>query len=132
MKEILLFAERFIRTLEYKIYKYMTSTSKNKYIDKLADIVNKYNNTYHYTIKMKPFHVNPSTYTDFGVENNEKNNKFKFDDHKRISKYKNIFTKSYFPNWSKEVFIIKKVKNSVLWTYVVSDFEIGEEIFGTF
>ena len=132
MKEILLFAGRFIRTLEYKIYKYMTSTSKNKYIDKLADIVNKYNNTYHYTIKMKPFHVNPSTYTDFGVENNEKNNKFKFDDHKRISKYKNIFTKSYVPNWSEEVFIIKKVKNSVLWTYVVSDFEIGEEIFGTF
>ena len=62
----------------------------------------------------------------------KKNNKFKFDDHKRISKYKNIFTKSYVPNWSEEVFIIKKFKNSVLWTYVVSDFEIGEEIFGTF
>ena len=53
-------AERFIRTLNNKIYKYMTSVSKTVYIDDLDDIVNKYNNTYHRTIKMKPVDVNPS------------------------------------------------------------------------
>ena len=57
-------AERFIRTIKNKIYKYMTSISKNVYIDKLDDIVNKYNNTYHSTIKMKPVDVKPSTYID--------------------------------------------------------------------
>ena len=66
-------AERFIRTLKDKIYKYMTSISKNMYIDKLDDIVNKYNNTYHSTIKMKPVYVKSSTYTDF--DNNNNNNK---------------------------------------------------------
>ena len=57
-------AERFIRTLKTKIYKYMTSISKNVYIDKLDDIVNKYNNTYHSTIKIKPVDVKPNTYID--------------------------------------------------------------------
>ena len=57
--------ERFIRTLNNKIYKYMTSISKNVYIDKLDDIVNKYNNRYHTTIKMKPVDINPSMYIDF-------------------------------------------------------------------
>ena len=54
-------AERFIRTLKTKIYKYMTSISKNVYIDKLDDIVNKYNNTYNRTIKMKPVDVKDNT-----------------------------------------------------------------------
>ena len=58
-------AERFLRTLKNKIYKYMTSISKNVCIDKLDDIVNKYNNTYHSTIKMKPVYVKPNTYIDF-------------------------------------------------------------------
>ena len=58
-------AERFIRTLKNKIYKYMTSVSKNVYIDKLDDIVNEYNNTYHRTIKMKPVDVKDSTCIDF-------------------------------------------------------------------
>ena len=55
-------AERFIRTLKNKVYKYMTSVSKNVYIDKLDDIVNEYNNTYHRTIKMKPIDVKDNTY----------------------------------------------------------------------
>ena len=59
-------AERFIRTLKNKIYKYMTSVSKNTYIDKLDDTVNEYNNTYHKTIKMKPIDVKDNTYIDFG------------------------------------------------------------------
>ena len=63
-------AERFIRTLENKIYKYLPSVSKNVYIDKLDDIVNKCNNTCHRTIKMKPVYVKSSTYFDFNKENN--------------------------------------------------------------
>ena len=70
-------AERFIRTLKTKIYKYMTSISKNVYIDKLDDIVNECNNTYHRTNKMKPIDVKNNTYIDFGKENNDKDSKFK-------------------------------------------------------
>ena len=124
-------AERFIRTLKNKIYKYMTSVSKNVYIDKLDDIVDEYNNTYHRTIKMKPVDVKDNTYIDFKKEVNDKNPKFKVGDHVRISKYKNMFAKRYMPNWSEEIFVIKKVKNTVPWTYVINDIN-GEEIIGTF
>ena len=124
-------AERFIRTLKTKIYKYMTLISKNVYIDKLDDIVNEYNNTYHRTIKMKPVDVKDNTYIDFKKEVNDKDPKFKVSDHVRISKYKNIFAQGYTPNWSEEVFVIKKVKNTVPWTYIINDLN-GEEIIGTF
>ena len=123
--------ERFIRTLESKIYKYMTSVSKNVYIDKLDDIVYEYNNTYHTTIKMKPTDVKDNTYINADKEINNKDPKFKVGDHVRISKYKNIFAKGYMPNWSEEVFVVKKVKNTVPWTYVINDLN-GEEITGTF
>ena len=123
--------ERFIRTLKTKIYKYMTSVSKNVYIDKLDDIVDEYNNTYHRTIKMKPTDVKDNTYIVFKKEVNDKDPKFKIGDHVRISKYKNIFAKGYTPNWSEEVFVIKKVKNTVPWTYVINDLN-GGEIIGTF
>ena len=123
-------AERFIKTLK-KIYKYMTSVSRNVYIDKLDDIVNEYNNTYHRTIKMKPVDVENNTYIDFEKEVDDKDPKSKFGDHVRISKYKNIFAKGYTPNWSEEVFVITKVKNTVPWTYVINDLN-GEEIIGTF
>ena len=98
-----LFVERFIRTLKTKIYKYMTSVSKNVYINKLDDIVNEYNNTYHRTIKMKPVDVKDNTYIDSmelhsSKEVNDKDPKFKVGDHVRISKYKNIFAKGYTPN----------------------------------
>ena len=86
-------AERFIRTLKNKIYKYMTSISKNVYIDKLDDIVNEYNNTYHRTIKMKPVDVKDNTYINFEKEVNNKDPKFKVGDYVRISKYENIFAK---------------------------------------
>ena len=86
-------AERFIRTLKTKIYKYMTSVSKNVYIDKLDDIVGEYNNTYHRTIKMKPVDVKDNTYIDFNKEVNDKDSKLKVGDHVRISEYKNIFAK---------------------------------------
>ena len=99
-------AERFIRTLKSKIYKYMTSISKNK----LDDIVNEYNNTYHTTIKMKPIDVKDNTYINTSKKINYKDIKFKVGDRVRISIYKNIFAKGYTPNWSEEVFIIKKLK----------------------
>ena len=124
-------AEEFIRTLKNKIYKYMTSISKNVYIDKLDDIVKKYNNTYHTSIKMKPVDVKDNTYINFKKEINDKNPKFKVGDHVRISKYKNIFAKGYMPNWSEEIFVISKIKNTVPWTYVLNDLN-GEEIMGTF
>ena len=124
-------AERFIRTLKSKIYKYMTSISKNVYIDKLDDIVDEYNNTYHTSIKMKPIDVKDNTYINTSKEINNKDPKFKVGDHVRISKYKNIFAKGYMPNWSEEVFVIKKIKNTVPWTYVINDLN-GEEIIGTF
>ena len=107
-------AEGFFRTLKNKFYKYMTSTSKNVYIDKLDDVVNKYNNAYHGTIKIEPVDVDPSMYIDFNKENKKEGPKFKVGDHVRILKYKNIFTKGYVPNWSEELFVIKKVKNTVL------------------
>ena len=103
-------AERFIRTLKSKIYKHMTSISKNVYIDKLDDIVNEYNNTYHTTIKMKPIDVKDNTYINIDKEINNKDPKFKVGDRVRISKYKNIFAKGYAPNWSEEVFVTKKLK----------------------
>ena len=124
-------AERFIRTLKSKIYKHMTSISKNVYIDKLHDIVDEYSNTYHTTIKMTPADVKDNTYINADKEINNKDPKFKVGDHVRISKYKNIFAKGYMPNWGEEVFVIKKVKNTVPWTYVINDLN-GEEITGTF
>ena len=92
----------------------MPSTPRNVYIEKLDDIVNKYNNTYRSTIKIKPSDVN--TCINSSKENNDEDLKFKIGDVVRISKYKNIFTKGYVPNWSEEVTLIKKVKNCVPWT----------------
>ena len=128
-------AERFIRTLKTKNYKYMTSVSKNVYIDKLDDMVNEYNNTYHRTIKVKLVDVKDNTYIDsmelHSTElHSNKDPKFKVGDHVRIPKYKNIFAKGYTPNWSEEVFVIKKVKNTVPWTHVINDLN-GDEIVGT-
>ena len=108
----------------------MTSVSKNMYIDKLDDIVGEYNNTYR-KIKMKPADIEDNAYIDFKKEVDDKDPKFKVGDHVRISKYKNIFAKGYTPNWSEEVFVIKKVKNTVPWTYVINDLN-DEEIIGTF
>ena len=124
-------AERFLRALKNKIYKYMTSISKNAYIDKLDSIVNEYNNTYHRTIKMNPIDLKNNTFINIGKEVNDKDPKFKVGDHVRISKHKSIFAKGYTPNWSEKVFIIKEIKNTVPWTYVINDLN-GEEIIGTF
>ena len=91
-------AERFIRTLKNEIYKYMISISKNVYIDKLDEIVSKYNNPYHRTIKLKPADVKSSTYIDFNKENNKEGPKFKVGNHIRISKLKNHVCKRLCSN----------------------------------
>ena len=106
-------AERFIETLKKKIYKYMTSVSKSMRVDKLDDIVNKYDNAYHSAIKMKPVEVKSNTYIDSSKGINNKDPKSKIGDIVRISKYKVVFAKGYTANWSEEVFVIKKVENPV-------------------
>ena len=80
---------------------------------------------------MKPIDVKKNTFINTGKEVNDKDHKFKVGDRVRISNYKNIFAKSYNPNWSEEIFVIKKSKNTVPWTYVINDLN-GEEIIGKF
>ena len=124
-------AERFIRTLKNKVCKHMTAVGKNVYFDVLHDIVDAYSNTYHKNIKMKPVDVGDDSFAEYNEGSNEKDPKFKVGDHVRISKFKNVFAKGYTPNWSEEIFFLKKIKNIVPWTYVVSDLN-GEEIVGSF
>ena len=123
-------AERFIRTLKNKLYKHMTATGKNVYSDVLDDIVNEYNNTKHNTIKMKPKDVgdNKRVYID---KHTEKDSRFKVGDRVRISKFKNIFAKGYTPNWSREIFIVNKINDTVPYTYNIKDLN-DEEIIGSF
>ena len=124
-------AERFIKTLKNNIFTHITTISKNMYFDVLEDVVNKYNNTVHRTIKMKPINVTNDSFAEYNEDSNKRNPKNKVGDHVRISKYKNIFTKGYSPNWSEETFVINKIKNTVPWTYVINDLN-GEEIIGSF
>ena len=120
-------AERFIRTLKNKIFKHMAAISKNVYFIVLDDFVNKYNNTVHRTIKTKPIDVTSDSYAEYNGDFNKRDPKFKVGDHVIILMYKNILAKGYTPNWSEEVFVVSKIKNTVPWTYVISDMN-GEEI----
>ena len=108
----------------------MTAIDKNVYYDVLDDVVNKYNNTKHSTIKMKPIDVknNKRVYIN---QHNEKHSRFKVGDRVRISKFKNIFAKGYTPNWSKEIFIVDKVNDAVPYTYNLKDLN-DEGIIGSF
>ena len=124
-------AERFIRTLKNKLYKHMTATGKNVYYDVLDDVVNKYNNTKHSTIKMKPIDVGDNNKRVYIDEQNEKDSKLKIGDTVRISRYKNIFAKGYAPNWSSEIFIVDKINDTVSYTYNLKDLN-DEEIIGSF
>ena len=97
----------------------MTAISKNLYFGVLDDIVNKYNNTVHRSIKMKPVDLTSDFYAEYNEDSNEKDPKCKVGDHVRISKYKNTFAKGYTPNWSEEVFVVSKIKSTISWTYVL-------------
>ena len=106
----------------------MTSTSKDVFIVNSHDIVNKQNNAYHVTIKMKPVDVKSNTYISFSEENDHEDPNFKIGD-VTTSKYKNIFAKVYVPNWSEEFFFITKVnKKTMSWTYVISDINVEEHV----
>ena len=123
--------ERFIKTLKNKLYKHMTATGKNVYYDVLDDVVNEYNNTKHSTIEMKPIDVGDNNKRVYIDEHNEKDSRFKVGDRVRISRYKNIFAKGYTPNWSKEIFIVDKINDTVPYTYNLKDLN-DEEIIGSF
>ena len=124
-------AERFFTALKNRLYKHMTATGKNVYYDVLDDVVNKYNNTKHSNIKMKPIDVKDNNKIVDVDEHNEKDSRFKVGDRVRISKFKNIFAKGYSPNWSKEIFIVDKINDTVPYTYNIKDLN-GEEIIGSF
>ena len=104
----------------------MAAISNNVYFNLLDDIVNKYNNTVH-----KPIDIIDDSYAEYNKDFNEKDPKFKVGDHVRISKNKNMFAKGYAPNWSEAVFVVSEIKNTVPWTYVISDLN-GEESTGNF
>ena len=133
-------AERFIRTLKNKLCKHMTATGKNVYYDVLDDVVNEYNNNKHNTIKMKPRDVKYDTTKSSAIarnkrvyidEHNKKDSRFNVGDRVRISKFKNIFGKGYTTNWSREIFIINKINDTVPYTYNLKDLN-GEEIIVSF
>ena len=109
----------------------MTSKSKNVYIDKLNDILNQCNKTWHRAIKMKPAEVKSNTYINSNKEVHYKDPKFKAGNQVRISEYKNVFAKGYTPNCFEELFVFKKVTNSVPWIHFINVLN-GEEIIGTF
>ena len=93
-------------------------------------------NTVHRTTKMKPIKVTDDYYVEsngiaFSEDFNKRDPKFKVGDQVRISRYKNIFAEGYTPNWSEEVFVINKTKNTVPWSYVINDLNV-EEIIGSF
>ena len=104
----------------------MTSILKKVHVDKVDDLVNKYSNTYHRTIKMKPADVKSKTYIEFNRENNNK-----VHNHVIISKHKNLVAKSDVLNWSVKVFVIEEIKNNVTWAYINGDLN-GEKIIGKF
>ena len=124
-------AERFIRMLKNKIFKHMTAISKSVYLNVLDDIVNKYKNADHKTIKIKPIDVTSDSYAKYDKDSYVTKLKLKFGDNVRISKYRNIFAKGYTENWSEEVFVVSKIKSAVPWAYVISDLN-GEPIAGSF
>ena len=100
-------ADRFITTLKNKIYKHMRAVTKKAYFDVLDD------KTYHSSIKMNPIDVKCNSYAEYNVDSDSKGAKFKISDHVRFSKYESIFVKRCASNWSKEVLIISKIKNTV-------------------
>ena len=124
-------AEKLIRNLKSKIFKHMTVVSQNVYFHVSDDIVNKYNNTVHRSIKIKPIDVTSDSYAEYNEDCNEKGPRVKVGDRVKISKYKNVFAKRYTQNWSEEVFVVSKIKNTVPLAYVINDVN-GEPITGNF
>ena len=100
----------------------MKTDSKSVCFDVFNHIVKNHNTTHHNTIKIKLIDVKSNSYAEFNVGSNQKDPKFKIGDRVRISKYKNIFAGRYAPNWSEEVFVISKIRNTVSWTFTFLPF----------
>lgn len=132
-------AERVIRTLKGKIFKYLTYENSYRYIDVLDKIVHSYNNSYHRTIKMSPSDVNEDNILKVyhNIKESQKvpakkiKPKLKVGDYIRITKSKGVFSKGYSPNWTQEVFKIKSIVKRNPPVYYIVDLE-GEDILGTF
>jgi hypothetical protein len=131
-------AERVIRTIKNLIWKEFSFRGNYKWTDILQDIVKRYNNTKHHTTQYKPSAINKKNEKKIlrGVYSHMKTidpykSKFKVGDFVRVSKYRQVFSKSYTPNWSNEIFSIKKVQQTVPRTYLLQD-EDGEPILGGF
>ena len=119
--------EGFITILKNIIYKYITSIKKNVHIDKSNDIVDKHNNIYHRTIKMRPVDVKKkNTYINSSIETIDQNPKFKIGDIVRVSNYKKSFSIGWVPNWSEGVFVINNVISNLKDEGSVGTFDIKE------
>ena len=131
--------ERWNRTIKTKMWKRFTEQNSTQYLKMLPDIINKYNNNYHSSIKMSPIETSKKknesiVYYNFysNLKATKTKPKFKGGDRVRISKYKRkTFDKGYTPNWTEEIFIISEVLNSNPYTYKIRDRQ-GEEIVGSF
>ena len=123
-------AERFIKTLKSKIYKKITANDSKSYLSYLNKLVDQYNNTYHHYIDKERINADFSVLTE-KIETNLKAPKFKVNDRVRITKYKNIFSKGYTENWSREIFIIDSVLKTNPWTYKLKDLN-REKMIGSF
>ena len=109
----------------------MTAVLKNDYFDVLGDIVNKYNKTVHRSIKTKPIDVTSDSYAEYKEDSNVNKCEFKIGNHIKVSKCKNIFSREHTQNQSEENFVVSKIKDTVPWTYVISDLN-GEKIAASF
>ena len=132
-------AERWIRTMKEKMFKYFTDYNTNKYIDVLPDLVTNYNNTVHSSTKLTPrdasmkknkLTVWRNLYPD-RYKINRQNPKFSVGDRVRITKKKKVFEKGYTTRWTEEIFIIKEIRETNPITYKLKDLQ-EEEIKGTF
>ena len=125
--------ERFNRTFKNKMYRYLTAHNTFRYIDVLEDLIDSYNNTYHRSIGMKPVEVNEkNSYSVlrklFPINRRKQKPKFQVDDYVRISRKKRLFEKEHAPNWTEEIFKVKKVnENTIPITYIIEDL-LGDEI----
>ena len=123
-------AERFIKTLKTRIYKKKTANDSKSYLSYLNKSVDPYNNTYHNSVNKKPINADYSVWTE-KIETNSQAPKFKVNDGVKITMYKNILTKGYTENWSREIFIIDSASKANPWTYKIKDLP-GENIIGIF
>ena len=132
-------AERWIRTMKEKMFKYFTDYNTNKYIDALPDLVEDYNNTVHSSTKLTPVEASKeenelkvwrNLYPD-RYKTSRLNPKFSVGDEVRITKKKKVFEKGYTTRWTEEIFTIKEIRETDPITYKLEDLQ-GEEIKGTF